>query len=38
VVSRLEKEADWFVLEFDKEYPRMTSLLQHYLSGGIVFD
>ena len=38
IERQLQKEGQWLVLEFDKEYPRMTSLLQHYLSGGIIFD
>ncbi len=35
---RLEKEGDFYVLEFVKELPRTTGLLGHLLGGGVVFD
>ena len=35
---RLEKEGDYYVLEFDKLHAGMTGLLGHALGGGLVFD
>ena len=35
---RLEKEGDYYVLEFEKILPKTTGLLQSLLSGGVVFD
>lgn len=35
---RLEKEADYYVLEFEKILPKTTGLLQNMLSGDVVFD
>ncbi len=35
---RLEKEGDYYVLEFDKLHAAMTGLLGHVLGGGLVFD
>jgi len=35
---RLTREGEYWLLEFDKELPRMTSLLQHIFGGGSVFD
>lgn len=34
----LEREGDYYVLEFDKVYPGMTGLIAHLLGGGLVFD
>jgi putative ATP-dependent DNA ligase len=38
IQRRLEREGDYYVLEFDKVYPRMTGLFGHLLQGGLVFD
>lgn len=35
---RLEKQGDYYLLEFDKVLPRTTGLFANLLSGGIVFD
>jgi putative ATP-dependent DNA ligase len=35
---RLNREGDYWLLEFDKELPRMTSLLRHIYGGGSVYD
>ena len=35
---KLEKEGDYWRLEFDKIYLNMTGLLGHLLSGGLVYD
>jgi len=35
---RLEREGDYYVLEFDKLHAGMTGLLGHVLGGGLVFD
>ncbi|RMD70032.1 MAG: RNA ligase [Gammaproteobacteria bacterium] len=37
-VRRLEREGDFYLLEFDKILPRATGFLGHLLSGGMVFD
>ena len=36
--KKLEKEGDYWRLEFDKIYLNMTGLLGHLLSGGLVYD
>ncbi len=39
IVERsLRKEGEFFILEFDKVYLKMTGLLGHLLRGGLVFD
>ncbi len=38
IQRRLEKEGDYFVLEFEKVYLNMTGFLGHILGGGLVFD
>ncbi len=35
---RLEREGDYYVLEFDKLHAGMTGMLGHLLEGGLVFD
>ncbi len=35
---RLEKEGEYYVLEFDKLHAAMSGLLGHVLGGGLVFD
>jgi DNA/RNA ligase len=35
---RLEREGDFYILEFEKVLPKTTGLFAHLLSGGIVFD
>lgn len=35
---RLEKQGEYYLLEFDKVLPRTTGLFANLLSGGIVFD
>ncbi len=37
-IRRLEREGDFYILEFDKVLPRATGFLGHLLSGGMVFD
>jgi putative ATP-dependent DNA ligase len=34
----LEKEENFWVLEFDRVYLNMTGLLGHLLAGGSIFD
>jgi len=36
--KRLEKEENFWVLEFDRVYLNMTGLLGHLLAGGSIFD
>lgn len=38
IQRRLEKEGDYYILEFDKVYLNMTGLLGHALRGGSIFD
>ncbi len=38
IQKRLEKEGDFYVLEFEKVFMSMTGLLGHLLGGGLVFD
>lgn len=38
VQRRLYEEAGYVVLEFDKDFPKMTGLLGHLMGGGMVFD
>ncbi len=38
IQRRLEKEGDYYVLEFEKVYLNMTGFLGHILGGGLVFD
>ncbi len=38
IQNRLEKEGDYYILEFEKVYLNMTGFLGHILSGGLVFD
>lgn len=35
---RLEKEGEFYVLEFDKVLPKTTGLFAHLLRGGIIYD
>lgn len=35
---RLERDGDYWVLEFDKSFPRITGTLGNVLAGGMVFD
>ena len=35
---RLQREGEFFVLEFDKILPRTTGLLQYVFKGGVLFD
>lgn len=35
---RLERQGDFYVLEFDKVLPRTSDLFSHLLGGGLVFD
>lgn len=37
-VRRLEKEEGYFVLEFERSFPRMNGTLGHLLGGGLLFD
>lgn len=38
IPRRLEKEGEFYVLEFDKVHPGMTGLISHLLRGGLLFD
>jgi len=38
IQRRLEKEGEYYVLEYDKVYPGMTGLIAHLLGGGLLFD
>jgi putative ATP-dependent DNA ligase len=38
VQRRLEREGEYYVLEFEKTFPRMTGLFGHVLEGGLVYD
>lgn len=37
-LHRLEREGDYWVLEFDRQYSGLNGLLGHLLHGGLVFD
>jgi putative ATP-dependent DNA ligase len=38
IPRRLEREGEFYALEFDKVYPGMTGLISHLLGGGLLFD